>query len=236
MMLIEGKFMERYIWVGAVFMFFFGGAYFTILYYLPIYFQSDHNASPTKSSVNMLALIIPLTLATVVQGAALSKIRTVLLFCIVGGALGAVGCGLFYALDTDTSTGKWIGYQTLVGFTTGWGLNTGHQCPRDRPVSRARDRCDPNPGSIYTCASHVCCRYIVGLRTVFAITIAAFGMSSVIGFLGNWKKLDVGNLKEVCGRCSMSNFVLCRSVAETVYALSGCWLRRREDGFQQALL
>ncbi|KAL2111640.1 hypothetical protein VUR80DRAFT_9651 [Thermomyces stellatus] len=79
-MIVPRLFMERYIWVGAVFMFFFGGAYFTILYYLPIYFQSDHNASPTKSSVNMLTLIIPLTLATVVQGAGLSKIRIVPLF------------------------------------------------------------------------------------------------------------------------------------------------------------
>lgn len=58
-------------------MFFFGGAYFGVLYYLPIYFQSVYNTSPIGSGVRMLALIIPLTLAAIVQGIALSKIGIV---------------------------------------------------------------------------------------------------------------------------------------------------------------
>jgi MFS family permease len=101
-------------------MFFFGGAYFTILYYLPIYFQSVYNSSPIGSGVKMLALIIPLTIAAILQGVALSKIGIVPLFWIVGGTLGTIGCGLFYTMDSQTSTGKWIGYQIIVGFTCGW--------------------------------------------------------------------------------------------------------------------
>ena len=87
-------------------MFFFGGAYFTILYYLPIYFQSIQHSSPIGSGVKMLALIVPLTLAAVVQGFALTKIGIVPVFWIVGGALGTIGCGLFYTMDAETSTGK----------------------------------------------------------------------------------------------------------------------------------
>lgn len=100
-------------------MFCFGGAYFTILYYLPIYFQSVYNNNPIDSGVKMLALIIPLTLAAMAQGYLLYKIGRVPMFWIVGGALGAIGCGLFYTMDTNTSTGKWIGYQIIVGFTSG---------------------------------------------------------------------------------------------------------------------
>jgi hypothetical protein len=100
-------------------MFFFGGAYFILLYYLPIYFQSIHNASPINSGVRMLALIIPLTLAAIVQGFALSKIGIVPLFWIFGGAIATIAAGLFYTMDIDTSSGKWIGYQILAGFTTG---------------------------------------------------------------------------------------------------------------------
>jgi MFS family permease len=112
--------MKRYVLVGSLFMFFFAGAYFTILYFLPIYFQSVYNNSPIGSGVKMLALIIPLTFAAIIQGVALSKIGIVPLFWVVGGALGTIGCGLLYTLDVDTSTGKWIGYQIIVGFTNGW--------------------------------------------------------------------------------------------------------------------
>lgn len=112
--------MKPYISVGSIFMFFFGGAYFVILYYLPIYFQSVYNSSPIGPGVKMLALIIQLAIAAIVQGFALSKIRIVPLFWIIGGALGAIGCGLFYTFGTETSTGKWIGYQIIVGFGTGW--------------------------------------------------------------------------------------------------------------------
>ncbi|GKZ24625.1 hypothetical protein AbraIFM66951_012029 [Aspergillus brasiliensis] len=111
---------KRYIWSGALYMFFFGGAYFVLLYYLPIYFQSVKNASPIGSGVRMLAMIIPLTLAAIFQGFALAKIGIVPLFWIVGGALGAVGSGLLYTMGTETPAGKWIGYQILVGFTMGW--------------------------------------------------------------------------------------------------------------------
>jgi hypothetical protein len=101
-------------------MFFFGGAYFTILYYLPIYFQSVHNSSAIGSGVRMLALIIPLTIAAIVQGITLMKIGIIPLFWVIGGTLATVGCGLLFTMDDQTSTGKWIGYQILVGFTAGF--------------------------------------------------------------------------------------------------------------------
>ena len=84
-------------------MFFFGGAYFLILYYrksnrrngaclrkqlihpfeVPIYFQSIKASSPIGSGVKMLALIIPLTFAAIAQGVALSKIGIVPIYWIV---------------------------------------------------------------------------------------------------------------------------------------------------------
>jgi hypothetical protein len=67
----------------------------------------------------MLALIIPLTLTAIIQGFALSKIGIVPFFWIFGGALATIGSGLLYSMDANTSTGKWIGYQILVGFATG---------------------------------------------------------------------------------------------------------------------
>lgn len=249
-------------------MFFFGGAYFTILYYIPIYFQSVYSNSAIGSGVKMLALIIPLTIAAIVQGFALSKIGIVPLFWIIGGALATVGSGLFYTMDNNTSAGKWIGYQIVVGFASGATFQVAisnaqvHAPPEDMSQVTAIVNCESSPlshvsqedcfliwwavfvlvgGSFFLSAAQsafnnqliktlattlpeidlatilgtgatqirtaftpaqvplVIDAYMVGLRAVFAITIAAFGVSTIIGFFGSWKKLHGEELKKSAG-------------------------------------
>jgi hypothetical protein len=41
--------------------------------------------------------------------------------------------------------------------------------------------------------------YVIGLQAVFAITIAAFCVATVIGFFGSWKKLRGDELKKAAG-------------------------------------
>ena len=41
--------------------------------------------------------------------------------------------------------------------------------------------------------------YMTGLRTVFAITIAAFGLAALIGVFGSWKKLHSKELMDLPG-------------------------------------
>lgn len=256
--------MERYIWTGSLFQTFFSGSYFVILYYLPIYFQSVHDASPIGSGVRMLALIIPLTFAAIAQGFTFTKIGIVPLFWIIGGALGTIGCGLFYTMDATTSTGKWIGYQILVGFAVGFTTQVALQNaqvqvrPEDLSQATAVINCksmggtafeDPDltielvfltvggsffisaaqcgfnnqlikylathlPGvdaavalgtgatqirDVFTAAQIpiVIDAYISGLETVFAIAVAAFGTATLLGLLGNWKRLDAETIKKV---------------------------------------
>jgi hypothetical protein len=112
--------MKRYVSIGSAFMFFFGGAYFTILYYIPVYFQSIPNTSAINSGVRMLALILPLTFAAIFQGFALMKLGVVPAFWVLGSSLATVRCGLMYTMDAETSVGRWIGYQIIVGFAVGW--------------------------------------------------------------------------------------------------------------------
>ncbi|KAK3064268.1 hypothetical protein LTS18_008731 [Coniosporium uncinatum] len=242
-MIVQRLFTKRYLWVGSIFMFLFGGAYFTVLYYLPIYFQSVYGDSPIGSGVKMLALIIPLTIAAIVQGFALSKIGIVPLFWIAGGALGAIGCGLFHTMDAYTSTGKWIGYQIIVGFASGWTFQVAlsnaqvHAPPEDMSqvtaivnvfvtcggaffLSAAQSafnnelikafatklpEIDPilalgvgatQIRQAFTAAQIplVIEAYTLGLKAVFAITVAAFGVSAIIGFLGSWKRLHSDDL------------------------------------------
>lgn len=41
--------------------------------------------------------------------------------------------------------------------------------------------------------------YMTALKAVFAITVAAFGLSTVIGFFGSWKKLHAADLQKAAG-------------------------------------
>jgi hypothetical protein len=66
----------------------------------------------------------------------------------VGGALGAIGCGLFYTMDQNTSMGKWIGYQIIVGFTSGLTFQVSlsnaqvHAAPEDMSQATAVVNCE----------------------------------------------------------------------------------------------
>lgn len=41
--------------------------------------------------------------------------------------------------------------------------------------------------------------YMIGLKAVFAITVAAFGISTLIGAFGSWKRLHTEDLQKATG-------------------------------------
>ena len=214
----------------------------------------------------MLALIIPLTIAAIVQGFALTKIGIVPLFWLIGGALETIGAGLFYTMDVDTSTGRWIGYQILVGFMTGWTFQVAianaqiHAQPEDLSTvsfphiyniallsltcprfltlhavfvtvggaffvsaaqsafnnqmikELARRLPEVDPGMVLATGATqirhafpasqvpvILDAYMVGLKAVFAVMIAAYGISTLVSVFGSWERLDEEKLKAAAG-------------------------------------
>ncbi|KAH8703810.1 putative efflux pump antibiotic resistance protein [Talaromyces proteolyticus] len=115
-MIVPRLFKRRSIWAGSLYQFFLAGAYFLILYYLPIYFQSIQNVSAIESGVRNLAMVITISFAVVIGGAVVGKTGYTVPFMMFGAAIGAIGTGLFRTFDFHTSSGKWIGYQILTGF------------------------------------------------------------------------------------------------------------------------
>ncbi|KAK5115239.1 hypothetical protein LTR62_001439 [Meristemomyces frigidus] len=247
-MIVARLFAERYVWTGSIYMFFFAGGYFILLFYLPIYFQSIYNTSPIGSGVRLLATIIPLTIAAVVQGFAFARIGRAPIFWVIGGALGAVACGLIYTLNETTPAGKWIGYQILAGFTVGVTFQVA--IANAQAQARSEDLSQVSAivtfflsvgGSFFISASQAAFNnqllnkvrvtlpavspatvlgtgatqirqfftaaevpliidgYMVGLKAVFAIAIAAFGIAALVGILGDWKRLDEKALKKAAG-------------------------------------
>ena len=118
-MIVPRLLVQRPVWVGSVYALLFAGSYFIIIYYLPIYFQSIGNTSPTESGVRNLPLILSVVVATIVAGAVVSSSGHAVPIAAGGAALATVAAGLLYTLDIGTGTGKWVGYQILGGFA--WG-------------------------------------------------------------------------------------------------------------------
>lgn len=111
---------DRVYLVPPVFAFFFSGAYFLIIYYLPIYFQVIDNVSPEISGVRNLPLILAVTVSMLAAGAYVSVTGIAAPIIVVGTASGTVCTGLLYTLDIGSGEGKWIGYQIIGG--VGWGI------------------------------------------------------------------------------------------------------------------
>jgi MFS family permease len=111
---------KRTVGMSCIYVFFFAGPYYLVIYYLPIYFQSVDNATPTMSGVYNLPLIIAVTASMISSGIFISKTGLAIPVKICGAAIAIISAGLLNTLNTNTSTGKWIGYQILGG--VGWGI------------------------------------------------------------------------------------------------------------------
>lgn len=116
---------NRSVAAGAWYGFWLGGAFFVLVYYMPIWFQAIENVSATNSGVRILPLILGHMLAVIISGALTAQIGYYTPFMLLGTVLMAIGAGLLTTLVPDSSTGKWVGYQLLVGL----GIGAGFQQP-----------------------------------------------------------------------------------------------------------
>lgn len=95
------------------------GTFFSLLYYLPIYFQSISGASAANSGVRSIPLVASTSIFAIVAGIIVTKTGEYQALMVVGTSIISIGCGLIYTLDIDSGSGKWIGYQVLAGIGMG---------------------------------------------------------------------------------------------------------------------
>jgi hypothetical protein len=60
-------------------------------------------------------MVIAVGICVLASGITVSATGYAVPFMALGAALSTVACGLFYSIDGDTATVKWIGYQILPG-------------------------------------------------------------------------------------------------------------------------
>jgi MFS family permease len=124
-MMLPRLYKQRSLSTTAPYQFFFMGSYIVLLYYLPIYFQSILGASPIRSGVNNLPLVLAAAVFALAGGAVVMKTGRAQQVMLIGSMLTTVAIGLIYTLDIGTSTAKWVGYQFFVGATMAFAIMHG---------------------------------------------------------------------------------------------------------------
>jgi hypothetical protein len=118
-------FRNRNVVLALSFAFVFGSGFFTLIFYLAIYFQSVKGSTATHAGIQLLPLLISTVLSSMLTGGLVSLIGVyvpVMMFCMV---LFAVGGGLITTFSLTTSFSAWFGYQVLAGLGIGVGFQSG---------------------------------------------------------------------------------------------------------------
>ncbi|KUL89002.1 hypothetical protein ZTR_06068 [Talaromyces verruculosus] len=112
----------RHVWTSCCVMFLFFGCLQIASYYLPIYFQTVRGSTAIVSGVHMLPNVLSQLVSTVSSGALVGRLGYYLPWIVASSSLSSVALGLLSTLNPTTSAGKWIGYQILLGFSRGLGM------------------------------------------------------------------------------------------------------------------
>lgn len=134
---------KRTVLSAILYALFFGGSFFLLVYYVPIYFQSVKGSSAMKSGIQLLPLMLATVVSSVVIGGLVTAVGYYTPFLIGSTAIAAIGTGLVTLFDVDTPSGKWIGYQIVVGAGVGAGFQVPMTAvqrvlsPEDIPVGTA---------------------------------------------------------------------------------------------------
>ncbi|CAG8807480.1 34549_t:CDS:2, partial [Racocetra persica] len=103
-----------------------GLIFFSIIYFLPIYFEIVNEDSATMSGLKLLPYIAGAVITVLLSGFIVShtKIISYKVICIFGGILTTIGTGLITLFDVHTTLGQVIGYLLISGLGAGAVIQT----------------------------------------------------------------------------------------------------------------
>ena len=146
-MMVSKVLRMRIIATGMIYGSLHEGAFFTILYALPIYFQAISDVSPAQAGVRNIPLLLSCGIGSIAAGLLVSKYRHFVPLMVWASGGGCIGTGLLYMLDVTSPSSHWIGFQILAGLAFGTGLplaiiaGQAHVTNEDLPAATAMLLC-----------------------------------------------------------------------------------------------
>ncbi|KXS09804.1 MFS general substrate transporter [Gonapodya prolifera JEL478] len=96
-----------------------GFTFFSLSYYVPVYFQVVNGNTATGAGVHTIPLILAVTVASITSGFAISVTGWTAPFVHFGSACVAIGAGLISTLTAASGDDKQIGYLFIAGIGIG---------------------------------------------------------------------------------------------------------------------
>lgn len=113
---------NRNVAAACWFAFCLGGAFFVLIYWVPIWFQAIKGASAFKSGIMSIPMVLALVVANIISGIGTTAIGYYMPFYYLSVVISAIGAGLLTTFNVNTGHSMWIGYQVVYGFGVGFGM------------------------------------------------------------------------------------------------------------------
>ncbi|TVY17164.1 Efflux pump aflT [Lachnellula arida] len=110
---------QRTIAFASLFGFLLGGAFFLLMYFLPVWFQAVKGEDALHSGIHSIPLVLSMSFAIVVAGGLTTKFGYYMPYFYASVVLTCIGTGLLTTLAPNSNTAKWVGYQILFGIGCG---------------------------------------------------------------------------------------------------------------------
>ncbi|OBT88111.1 hypothetical protein VE02_03545 [Pseudogymnoascus sp. 03VT05] len=112
---------QRSIACGSLTSFLMGGAMFSVVFYISVYFQAVRGTSATTSGLYSLPIILGLTFGVLIAGQLGNHVNRFPPFMLLSAVAASVGAGLITTLTPNTPLSHWCGYLALFGIGQGIG-------------------------------------------------------------------------------------------------------------------
>ncbi|TPX37524.1 hypothetical protein SmJEL517_g00507 [Synchytrium microbalum] len=117
-------FKNRYLVFTYINTLFNGMAFFCLVYYIPLYFETTNGLSATQAGVSSLPFILAVVVASIVAGILVTATGHYTPVVLIGCTIGAVGAFLVSRLDENSGRGAQIGYLIIAGAGLGLSFQT----------------------------------------------------------------------------------------------------------------
>lgn len=108
-------FFKRSVFGAAWWAFMFGGSFFILIYYVPIWFQSVWGISAIQSGIDSLPLVLSCSFLCALSGMGIFLFGYFTPWLFAASTVMAIGSGLISSFWPTITPDKWIGYQILAG-------------------------------------------------------------------------------------------------------------------------
>ncbi|KFZ05414.1 hypothetical protein V501_08382 [Pseudogymnoascus sp. VKM F-4519 (FW-2642)] len=112
---------QRSIAFGSLTSFLMGGAMFSVVFYISVYFQAVRGTSATTSGIYSLPIILGLTFGMLIAGQLNNHVNRFPPFMLFSAVTASIGAGLTTTLTPNTPLSHWCGYLALFGIGQGIG-------------------------------------------------------------------------------------------------------------------